>query len=377
MHLYPFPTKTIRSASSTVFAVIVMSLLLVACGKKGPPLPPLVKLPVAPSDFTARRRADTVDLQLTVPNVNTDNSRPANVARVEVYGLDGPASIPEADVLKRGAKVASIAVKAPRDPNATYDPADPEQSEADIEPPEGRGLDQGAVARAQEKLTAPAAAASVVRTYVGVGITTKGRRGPPSRRTAVPLVQPPPAPSKPDVTYTETAVTVAWPPAASLSYNVYEMSAASETQLTKSPISEGHYADTRMTWGATRCYGVRSVETVGPERLAVESEATPPACVTLADTFPPAAPKGLQAVASEGVINLIWDANTEADLDGYILLRGGATGGDLSPITPAPIHETAFQDRVPAGVRYVYALEAVDKAGNASQPSERVEETAR
>jgi hypothetical protein len=32
---------------------------------------------------------------------------------------------------------------------------------------------------------------------------------------------------------------------------------------------------------------------------------------------------------------------------------------------------------VPAGVRYVYALRAVDKAGNASQPSERLEESAR
>jgi fibronectin type 3 domain-containing protein len=160
-----------------------------------------------------------------------------------------------------------------------------------------------------------------------------------------------------------------------LAYNVYEVAGSSETQLTKSPTSETQFSDARMTWGATRCYVVRSVETV--DRLAVESEATPPACVTLVDTFPPAAPKGLQAVATEGVINLIWDANTEPDLDGYILLRGIVPGGELAPVMPSPIRETAFQDRVPAGVRYVYALEAVDKAGNASQPSERVEEAAR
>ena len=87
--------------------------------------------------------------------------------------------------------------------------------------------------------------------------------------------------------------------------------------------------------------------------------------------------QGLQAVTTEGVINLLWDANTEADLDGYILLRGLAPDGELASITPSPIRETAFQDRVPAGVRYVYALRAVDKAGNASQPSERLEEAAR
>jgi len=356
--------------------VIVLSLVCVACGKKGPPLPPLVKIPVAPSDFVAARRADTVDLHLTVPATNTDSSRPANVARVEVYALTGPATVSEVDVLKQGTKVATIAVKAPRDPNATFDPDDPDQSEADVEPLEGAGLDQGAVARVQEKLPASlAATAGAVRTYVGVGITTKGRRGPPSRRTAVPLAPPPPSPPKPDVSYTETAVTVTWPPGPSMAYNVYEVAESSETQLTKSPVSEPQYTDARMTWGATRCYAVRSVETV--DRLTVESEATPPTCVTLTDTFPPAAPKGLQGVATEGVIDLIWDANTETDLDGYILLRGAAPDGELAPLTPAPVRETAFQDRVPGGVRYNYAVKAVDKAGNASEASEPIEEAAR
>src|SRR5436190_15524493 len=237
----------IFSATSAVSAVVVASVLFVACGKKGPPLPPLVKVPVAPADFIAARRADTVNLQLTVPATNTDSSRPANVARVEVYALTGPATVSEADVLKQGTKVATIAVKAPRDPNATFDPADPDQSEADIEPLEGAGLDQGAVARVQEQLTvaSPAAGSAAtppaVRTYVGVGITTKGRRGPSSRRAAVPLAPPPPAPSTPDVSYTETAVTVTWspgspgPPGPALAYNVYEVAASSETQLTKSP----------------------------------------------------------------------------------------------------------------------------------------------
>jgi hypothetical protein len=166
-----------------------------------------------------------------------------------------------------------------------------------------------------------------------VGITTKGRRGPSSRRVAVPLVPSPRLPSRPEVTYTETAVTVRWESLSEkLTYNVYEVPAStrltaavpaqdagSAQQLTKTAIAETQYTDSRLTWGATRCYVVRSVETVGA--LSVESEATPPACVTLADTFPPAAPKGLQAVATEGFINLIWDENTETDLDVH-LLRG-------------------------------------------------------
>ena len=122
---------------------------------------------------------------------------------MDVYAFTGPATVPEADVLRLGTRVASVAVKAPRDPDVTFDPDDPEQSEGDVDPPEGEGLDQGAVARVQETLTAPAAAptpadatppAPPVRTYVGVAITTRGRPGPTSRRAAVPLVPPPPAP---------------------------------------------------------------------------------------------------------------------------------------------------------------------------------------
>jgi hypothetical protein len=372
--------RSVLPAKSALIAVMLLSLCAVACGKKGPPLPPLVRLPAPPADVTAARRADTVDVELTVPSANTDSSRPANVARVDVYALTGPPTVSGADVLKQGTRVASIPVKAPRDPDATFDPDDPDQSEADIEPPEGPGLDQGAVAHVRETLGAPAVepatpGTAAVRAYVGVGITTKGRRGPSSQRVAVPLVAAPPPPAKPDVKYTETAITVTWPQAPPpLAYNVYEVVGSSQTRLTRTPLADTQYTDTRLTWGANRCYVVRTVEAVGP--LAVESDATAPVCVTLTDTFPPAPPKGLQAVATEGAINLIWDANTETDLDGYILLRGPADG-ELTPITPTPIRETAFQDRVASGVRYIYALEAVDKTGNASPASDRIEEMAR
>jgi hypothetical protein len=363
----------------------VLALVTVACGKKGPPLPPLVKLPIAPADFTAARRANTVDLQFTIPNQNTDSTRPANVARVDVYGYTGLASVSDLVVLKQGSRVASISVKAPRDPDATFDPGDPDQSEADVNPPEGEGVDQGSVAHIQETLVPEAPVAGTdtvppVRTYIGVSITTRGRQGQLSRRAAVPLVPPPVAPDGTEATYTETAVQVTWSAVPSaeegaITYNVYEMTERAETRLTAKPVADAPYLDSRMTWGAKRCYHVRSIAVVAA--LSVESEPSPPACVSLVDHFPPAAPTGLQAVATEGVISLIWDANTEPDFDGYILLRGPAPGDELSPITTALIRDTAFQDRVPSGQRFVYAVRAVDRAGNLGQMSERTEETAR
>jgi hypothetical protein len=75
-------------------------------------------------------------------------------------------------------------------------------------------------------------------------------------------------------------------------------------------------------------------------------------------------------------VNLIWNANSEADLAGYLVLRGAA-GEKPKPITPKPVQETTFRDTVPAGSRVTYAIAAVDKAGNVSAMSETTEETAR
>jgi predicted small lipoprotein YifL len=406
------------SAGSALFALMVV-MICSGCGKKGPPLPPLLHLPAAPADVAATRRGDQVVVELTVPSANTDNTRPANVEQVDVYGITASGEVTDDQLVKRGTKLGQIAVKAPRDPNDT---AEPDESDADVEPPVGNGLDQGARATVEEQLAAAAlvpvdVGASdtkrkqvevwadgpllgpptrvLTRTYAGVGVNTHGKRGPVSRRVSVPLVAPPPAPAPPTIAYDEHALTLTWsaapvesgvgllpsyPLGASapvLTYQVYEVrkAPAPEVPLTKAPIAETTFTDQGVTFGAERCFAVRTVATIGP--LSVESGEAPPKCVTLKDTFPPAAPKGLSGVASEGTISLIWDANSEKDLAGYLVLRGEAPDGAMTAITPAPIEATNFNDRVPAGVRYVYAIVAVDTAGNRSAPSNRFEEAAR
>jgi fibronectin type 3 domain-containing protein len=237
-----------------------------------------------------------------------------------------------------------------------------------------------------------------VRTYAAFGTSTRGRKGPLSTRVSVPLVPPPPAPSGVTITYDEAAITLTWPPEGTadaatpsadvlpsrsigaarpaVTYNVYDTTAAAKpVRLTATPLDKPTYADRRIVWGEKRCYPVVAAETVGG--ATIESEPPPATCETLVDTFPPAAPKDVKAIASEGSINLIWDPNTEKDLAGYTVLRGVEPAQTLEPITPAPIVEPSFKDTVKPGVTYVYAVRAVDKAGNSSAPSSRVVETAR
>ena len=138
------------------------------------------------------------------------------------------------------------------------------------------------------------------------------------------------------------------------------------------------FTDPRVEFGTERCYIVRRVQMAGA--IPIESAPSSPACVTPADTFPPTPPKSLALIAAANGVSLIWEANAETDLGGYLVLRGEAPGDTLSPLTPAPISDTSFLDTtVRRGRTYVYEVVAVDQSmpPNQSAPSNRVEETIR
>ncbi|MDX2000453.1 MAG: CARDB domain-containing protein, partial [Thermoanaerobaculia bacterium] len=92
------------------------------------------------------------------------------------------------------------------------------------------------------------------------------------------------------------------------------------------------------------------------------------------DNQPPAAPTGLAGVAIVRDGQLTWNANTEPDLDGYLLFRDGrianATGVVVGDLTPYILRATSFLDRNLADGTYTYELYAIDEAGNLSDPSQ-------
>jgi len=372
----------------------------VGCGQKGAPLPPIIRIPVAPV-LTVDRRGSDIQISLAVPAVNTDGSRPASLTHIDIYAVTGNAStMTDLEMMKRGTKVASVAVKAPRSADAAVEKG---ESADNLEPTVGEGLEQGSSSAVAETITASLLesgvdvegpllgppAGSQLRTYIGVGVDRRGRPGEFSRRVSAPLELPPPAPPPIAITYEEQKITITWKPdetsaenvlpsrsfgplQPAVGYNLYD--ATTGQRLNDMPVKEFGYEDTRMDWGTTRCYIVRAVAVVAA--LAVESEPSGPACEMLVDMFPPAAPQGLNSVATEGAINLIWEAGTEADLAGYFVWR--AIGDrPLQQITPAPVTAASFFDGVQRGLTFVYAVQAVDTAGNVSPLSARVSETAR
>ncbi len=85
---------------------------------------------------------------------------------------------------------------------------------------------------------------------------------------------------------------------------------------------------------------------------------------------PPAAPAGLLAVPGDRLVDLTWDQNGEADLEGYNLYRASPPSVPYSKLNDLLLTETRFTDRgLENGTRYCYLVEAVDGSGQRGEPA--------
>ena len=399
----------------------MLILALTGCGKKGPPLAPLIRVPGVVSQITARRVGDDVVLNMTLPAQNVDQSIPVSLGRVEVFGYTGRTAPPSTRFVEVGRLIARMdALDGPL-PSAVRDTLTPDELV------EGPPLPRIAAPSAR---VAPAPPddprAPLRRYYMAVAFSDRGRAGPPSGVVEVVLTPLPDSPDEVRVSYDADAVTVSWTPSGGLvgflfdkapplpasplddgpavsdagalpagptRYNVYrdvetepDAEAAGKVRaappplpLNPMPLEGFSFTDPLQSDGQRHCYVVSAVR--GQSQRLVEGHPSMSACVTTIDIFPPARPTGLSPIAAEGTISLVWEANADRDLQGYVVWRGEEGSETLTRITEDVVKETRYTDQgVKPGVRYVYAVTAVDNQSpqpNISAESERVEVTAR
>jgi hypothetical protein len=428
---------TVRPTGRGVLLVVLLAAVLSSCGKKGPPLAPLPRVPATPAGVRALRVGTDVYISFTVPSANASGQSPADMSAVDLYAFTGVRPPSGPDPTKIYMKVASYPVHpaAPRSADTPEGlpavPAPPgfvqgltavvrESLVPEVRvptptpPPTAGEADAAAESAAPAALMAPSLTEALQRFYFVVAAGTRGRSSAPSNIVSVPLEDRSGPPGPVRVSYTESQMKLEWtpppdaqlppptaeetgllpsrplvPPRPPTTFHVFETPAAQGQEdpfaiLLPTPISTQPLAATEFVipgavqFGQARCFVVRPVDQVGAAALV--GRGTPPACVTPVDTFPPAPPKGLEAIGGVGVINLIWEPNAEPDLAGYLVLRGIAPGGTLQALTPAPVREPTYRDGAATpGVRYVYAVVAVDTASpqNVSGQSNRVEEASR
>jgi predicted small lipoprotein YifL len=451
-----FVTFVVIKKPSWLF-VLFVTFVVAACGKKGPPLAPIVRIPAAVDKIQAQRVGSDAFITLTVPAKNIDSTIPVDIDRIEVYGYTGRRPPPNTRWVEYGELVATIPVIPPPPPDAP--PADATQP-ADLTKGARPGtlvtvldtltpqklvqgkVEEPATSGRGRKPNVPDVAASpdpdvLRRFYIAIGFSVRGRPGPGSTAAEFPLIDAPEPPAFVSARYSETTVTVEWPPsggivgslfdsalppedppldevlepivtapaaaanaaaavpAGPVKYNLYRELAPDPLALpdptgpvpwaqtppmpiNPAPLSTMTFTDS-VEFDRERCYVVRAVRGTPPD--AIEGDPSAPNCFIPVDIFPPAAPARLVAVADAGGISLIWEPNAEPDVIGYLVLRAEASDATLQPLTPTPVAEPRFRDtHVTAGKKYVYAVLALDSRvplPNVSAESSRVEETAR
>src|SRR5206468_5192369 len=117
--------------------------------------------------------------------------------------------------------------------------------------------------------------------------------------------------------------------------------------------------DTAAEFGTSYTYQVQSIVKLD-NRKEAESELSDEVSITPRDTFPPAAPKGLQGSTAPNSIELNWDGNAEDDLAGYRVYRSEGSGAmeKIADVSAIP----SYSDRkVEHTKTYRYAISAVDR----------------
>ncbi len=334
----------------TTLALITFSLLIsiaiIACGKRVPPQPPLRPL-ISP--IYGFQRGESIILTWQSPS----KAVKANIYRL-IEPISAPAQISEEEFSNRSTLIASV-------------PADSKLY--------------------QDKLQF---ADQPVRIYYAVKfVNPSGQQTSPSALFSI--APSPKIPLPPVLTSTETSqerIRIRWTapdknidgssPANVLGYNIYRIENNLVKLLNRFPIQQESFDDKFFEFEKTYKYLVRSVG-INQTGESTESDDSNIIEITPKDTFAPAPPEGVTIAASPNEISIFFAANRENDIAGYLIFRSENQALPLDKwkkITPEPLTTTTFQDKqVDSGKTYFYFVQAVDRFGNVSPPSEIVSET--
>lgn len=332
---------------------LLVALTLLGCGKKGPPVAPEGRVPVAVSDLSGLVEGSVVILSWSNPGTRADGTRLKDLTTIRIYRREDAGDGEPKPALLSWGKVVGY------DEMAAIRLAEP--APAKVEGPRVTWVDR-------EKLT-------LGRRYVYVvtAVDSTGRSSPPSARLAVPFLAAPRPPEGLTASAGEGQVRLAWsaplhlvdgsPAPATLGYEVLRAASATGpfSPVTPEPISARELTDRDLKNEETYHYAVRAVRTEPGARI--RSDLSPLAAATPVDLTPPSPPANLVAVPSETAVRLAWNASPEQDVAGYVVYRALAPGATVIRLTPAPITTTTYIDRaVERGKTYSYTVTAVDRA---------------
>jgi hypothetical protein len=351
---------------------------LTGCASIGPPLPPSLELPKAPSDLRAARKGDRVTLTWSIPGRTTDRQRVRFLGKTRICrGLE-PTTVVLA-LKECGTPVGDV---APPADFAETNKSSTKKLTASFTDTLGFDFEiHNSLGSA---------------TYAVEVLNRDGRGAGLSNQVHVPLAPALPAPKDFNAQVMAQGVVLTWtgaplslplPNPIRRSYRVYRRVEGSQQKILVGEQEGGSggqqsVTDQSFEWERSYYYHADTLTVIsqaGKPDISIEGGDTPEVKVFAHDVFPPAVPSGLQAVYSgpgqQLFIDLIWAPVTDADLDGYNIYRH-EEGGAAVKVNTELVKIPAFRDlRVVSGKTYFYSVSAVDLRGNESGRSEEASES--
>ncbi|MCK4337213.1 MAG: fibronectin type III domain-containing protein [Candidatus Aminicenantes bacterium] len=155
-------------------------------------------------------------------------------------------------------------------------------------------------------------------------------------------------------------------------YNLYRRSEEDKARKRNStPLKKNFFEEKSFEFGTGYSFFVRTSYLAGASPF--ESADSNIVEVKPVDIFPPKAPSALISIAGSKLISLSWESNKENDLAGYRIWRRLEGESDFSLLTSELFLESNFNDtKLEKGRKYEYTLTAVDKNGNESERSSTI-----
>jgi len=347
------------------FIPLFLLLFFDFCGKKGPLLPPVKKVPQKIEIFELIQRGNEVILEWENPVAYIDGHPLSGIVKVEILlAREGEEFSEWKDFEKRAELVRTIHTE--------------EFSELQIQKEDGSVGFLYSHELTMEDLTK-----KKLTFGIRVREKKKSRQGFSDLLSLEPKILSLP-PQGVNLTVFRDRIEIRWePPEKNIDlsspsrfkgYNIYRGEEDGLLhRLNSQPVKERKYDDKDFRIGSVYRYYIRTTAADSPPFL--ESGDSEVIEILIEDTFAPAPPSGLVSVAVEDFISISWDANQEEDLAGYRVWRKVESEAEYVLLTPETIQENAYNDStVEKNKRYYYAITALDESGNESPKSESVSE---
>jgi hypothetical protein len=374
-------------------SLAALVLLVLACGKRGDPRPPVPVIPKATTDLVVTQRADQVILSWSYPSLTTAGRSLTDIRRISVLryveelpaagvGLD-PKSISPGENDPSVPQPIALFAKIPTLPQAQFIKLSNRVDS--IEKANLTSATAGAKLVFADKPAFRSTDGRPVR--ITYAVVTEGATAR-SEISNLAIIVPLPvatAPAGLSATAKAEGVVLAWEePKTSVrgeeapvigGYRIYRNAPGEAVNefavpINTAPVRTPTYTDT-PPYGEHE-YRVTAVAVEGPPLL--QSNASAPVKVTFRDLVAPPPPASITALVETKIVRLLWDPVEATDLAGYHVYRSEGMGhntdikdiGTVLLVNELVTATTISDANANLGIAYRYAVTAVDKSGNES-----------